>query len=169
MAEFLARLVRVLNPVTQSSVSPHTSLPQAFGGLESPFQTLESSVAGLSEKLDELSSLPTGWDGGTAKAIDNKALACCRAVINWFMRSTPGFETPDLIPTFNGFAQLEWHSDERSLELEYTPTGWSILGVILSRGSKPTYYTGEVSLDDPSALKPYYRWFIERELIWPFR
>ncbi|MGO8697447.1 MAG: hypothetical protein ACLQVY_06990 [Limisphaerales bacterium] len=139
--------------------------PNGYSSL-SPYQEPEPNLSPrIVAKLNDLSLLKKGWDEGDALPIDAKALKSARNVLQSLGLVRP-FQEPNIVPTFDGFLQLEWHKASRSLEFEYTPIGWSILGVNLVNAEHP-YHPALSPLDAPAALEKFYLWFSTDELIWP--
>jgi hypothetical protein len=154
------------------------NLPSYFGsntGSYSPgstisfYQTQEQILSpGLEARLNELSLLKHGWDEEDALQINSQAIEATRRALRRLslLRS---FQGPSIVPTFDGFLQLEWHNPSRSLEFEYTPGGWSILGVDSVNTEHPRYNTELVPLKEAADLEPFFNWFSTHELIWPSR
>lgn len=70
----------------------------------------------LKNRLDELISLPKGWDGYNAPRIE---FDCAMFVANLLERMTiEGLPPPQLVPGQNGSIQLEWHEGGFDLEVE---------------------------------------------------
>jgi len=122
----------------------------------------------IREKLRELASLKPGWDEEGALPIDPKAIEETAIVIAR-LSSIRDFQNPQLVPTFDGFLQVEWHSPARSLEFEFTPTGWSVLGVDSVNSPSPKYYKAARPFKMTEALEPFYAWFTTPGLTWPSR
>jgi hypothetical protein len=131
------------------------------------YQTPEENLSpDLTARLNELSLLKKGWDEGEAVKIKFEAIKTAREVLRRLSCLTP-FQNPCIVPTFDGFLQLEWHNAYRSLEFEYTPEMWSILGVESARTRQPIYNTASVPLTAAPGLEPYYVWFANNAFIWP--
>jgi len=122
----------------------------------------------LTARLNELSLVKNGWDHGDGLKINPEAIKVARNVLRNLSWET-SFQPPSIVPTFDGFLQFEWHSALRALEFEYTPGGWSILGVNSVNLEHPSYNTALVPLANSADLNPYYSWFSSDELIWPSR
>jgi hypothetical protein len=122
----------------------------------------------VAARLDELSLLKNGWDEADALQIKSEALKAARFVLRGLSLLRP-FQDPSIVPTFDGFLQLEWHKFSRSLEFEYTPEGWSILGVASVNSEHPVYNTASAALDDTEDLERFYIWYSTDELTWPSR
>ena len=75
----------------------------------------------IEQKLSELASLPSDWDGDDALPIHADAIA--RALVVCRMLSTP----PEIVPLNNGTVQLEWHCHDYDLEIEVGKSRTAIL------------------------------------------
>ena len=75
----------------------------------------------VQQRLAALSALKADWDGAGTKPIDPRVLAAVRA----FIAGTPHAVNRYLFiaPGRDGGLQLEWHRDQRGLEMEWTPNG----------------------------------------------
>ena len=120
----------------------------------------------MSAKLHELAALKPGWDEEGALPIGAKAIEETAIVIAR-LSSACDFQNPQLVPTFDGFLQVEWHSPARSLEFEFTPKGWSVLGVDSVNSPSPKYYKAATPFRMTEALEPFYVWFTTPGLTWP--
>jgi len=72
-----------------------------------------------------------------------------------------------LAPTFDGFVQVEWQGQNRSLEIEAVSHGWLIVGTFIPADGKPRYFTAECGRGNFAKLKEFYGWFLGTDLIWP--
>jgi hypothetical protein len=140
--------------------SPSTLSPSAY---QEPESNLSPRIAA---RLNELSLLKNGWDEEDALQINSEAVKLARSVLQGLSLVRP-FQDPSIVPTFDGYLQLEWHKTSRSLEFEYTPTGWSILGVDLVNTEHPFYNTASSPLNASADLRQFYIWFSIDEPIWP--
>jgi len=120
----------------------------------------------ITAKLRELAALKPGWDEEDALPIDPKAIEETAHVIAR-LSSSRDFQNPQLVPTFDGFLQVEWHNATRSLEFESTPRGWSVLGVDSVNSPSPKYYKAATPFKMAEALEPFYVWFATHGLTWP--
>ena len=118
--------------------------------------------------MEELSALKPNWDGEGAKAVRTSALG---DVMEFLRRSArrPSFREPFLAPTFDGSVQIEWHNNERSLEIEAANGGWSVVGSLANGDNKRLYFEAECERSDFHQLEKFYEWFAGKELIWPSR
>jgi len=68
-----------------------------------------------------LATLKEGWDGYGAAKIDratiNRALAAIEELVP---QEAPA---PSIVPIHNGGLQIEWHRNQRDLEIEFSPNG----------------------------------------------
>lgn len=120
----------------------------------------------LSERLEELSKLEPGWDGENAKPLSHGKIANALCFFAVLARMHPHFSLPFLAPTFSGELVLEWANGNRTLEIETTPTGWSVVGTLIHLNGEREYFSGECLETDPK-LTRFYDWFINNELLWP--
>jgi hypothetical protein len=148
-----------------SNTGSYSSACTTLSVYQMPKPNLSCELAG---RLNDLSLLVDGWDEGDALQINAKAVEAARSVLRQLSLVRP-FQGPSIVPTFDGFLQLEWHNTTRSLELEYTPEMWSILGVASVNTGRPIYNTASVPLTQAADLERYYIWFSTNELIWPSR
>lgn len=72
----------------------------------------------LSGRLNELTSLPRGWDGYFAPPIPFTNAAFAAALIDRLCIA--GIEAPQIVPGNDGRLQIEWHSGGFDIELEVT-------------------------------------------------
>jgi len=121
----------------------------------------------LRQRIAELSALEPNWDGERAKAIKSHVLADVTEVLTRFSHRSDAFREPFLVPTFDGFAQMEWHDKKRSLEIEAVAQGWSLVGTAIGSDGERNYYTAECERSDFQTLETAYDWFVGVELIWP--
>ena len=90
-------------------------------------------------RLVELLTLHWGWDGENASPPKPEVLARMVGIILLLKRDAAVFVEPFLTPTIGGYAQLEWHDDSRTLDIEATAEGWAIVGSeIRAGGSEST-------------------------------
>jgi len=143
----------VQSPRTRLSSSDHQSTKPILSAV-------------MSAKLRELAALKLGWDEEGALPIDARAIEETAIVIGR-LSSTRDFQNPQVVPTFDGFLQVEWHSPTRSLEFEFTPAGWSVLGVDSVNSPCPEYYKAATPFKMTEALEPFYVWFTTPGLTWP--
>lgn len=162
LSDFLEQQLRLL---FQYWASPHISKPQF--GLRPWNLENRDFLFPLFQKIEDIAGLESGWDGTDAPEIDPQAIEHCRRALNLLSWLDSNFVSPEIVPTFSRGVQIEWHTPERSLEFEYCSNGWSILGVMLGRDpATRSYFNAEVAAD-PVKLVPFYRWFVNRELVWP--
>ena len=121
----------------------------------------------LSQRLTELSTLKSGWDGKSAVAPKPEAIAHTIGLILFLQAALPDFEEPFVVPTISGFTQLEWHQGHRALEFEATANSWSIVGSETKSRGERVYHEADVARFDLDRLLAAYRWFAGQELLWP--
>jgi len=79
-------------------------------------QNDSSWVRILEERLNELTSLPTGWDGYRGKPV---SFQCAYFVANMLERLyQPNVPAPSLVPGSDGSLQVEWHRNMFDVELD---------------------------------------------------
>lgn len=73
-------------------------------------------VAELRDRLDELTSLPVGWDGYLGRPV---SFQCAHFVANMLERlCVPDVPAPSLVPGSDGSLQVEWHRNNFDVELD---------------------------------------------------
>jgi hypothetical protein len=80
--------------------------------------------ASLRQRLDELKSLPAGWDGEGAEPISAVTLQMAQVVGVRLLDRTP---PPEITPNAGDTLTLEWESDAGSALLEIGHTTYSFL------------------------------------------
>lgn len=70
----------------------------------------------LSRRLNDLTSLPRGWDGYFAPPVSFTNAAFAAALIERI--ASPDIEAPQVVPGSDGRLQIEWHSGGYDIELE---------------------------------------------------
>jgi len=123
--------------------------------------------AKLCQRLAELLALQPGWDGESAKPPRPEVLAHVVGLLAFMNMTFLSFREPFLTPTIDGFAQLEWHNGQRTLEFEAIPNGWSIVGTQTMARSGKAYHEAEAARFEIERLMAAYRWFEGAELLWP--
>lgn len=117
-------------------------------------------------RLNELIELKQGWDGDDAKPLSPRVLGKALAFLATLKKMRAQFVLPFIAPTFSGQLLLDWTSQSRTLEIETTPNGWSIVGTDIPLNGEREYCSAECSEFDPRVLH-FYDWFINNELVWP--
>ena len=120
----------------------------------------------LHQRINELAELQEGWDGEHAEAVKPHALADAVESLKRLSSSATKFKEPFIAPTFNGGIQLEWQSDNRSLDLELVENGWSAVGTEITDGQSH-YSTAEFERNDFRRMANFYLWVCGEEMIWP--
>ncbi|MEO6181977.1 MAG: hypothetical protein ABIP71_02495 [Verrucomicrobiota bacterium] len=121
----------------------------------------------LRKRIGELSDLKPSWDGETAKSVKAPVLGDVVEVLRRLTQCTKNFREPFLAPTFDGFVQIEWHIQKRSLEIEAVSQGWSVVGSMIVADGKRLYFPAECERSDFEQLEKFYEWFAGNELLWP--
>ncbi len=121
----------------------------------------------LGQRVSEIANLSDGWDGANAKSVKSHILADAVALSERFRRELPTFTDPYLVPTFDGFVQIEWHGEKRSLDVEAVADGWSVVGTSYKAGNATAYHTADCARTDFEKLKSLYQWWSGDQLIWP--
>lgn len=129
-------------------------------------QTWDSLSASLRARLQHLKTLTAGWDGDDATPVSSAAIAEAEGVLESLASSFLNFKEPVLVPKYDGYVQLEWHSSHRTLEFELLESRWEVMGST-RHGAETSYLTGCVAVGDLSALEQCYRWWAEGRLVWP--
>ena len=150
---------------TLSPIAEYIGLAQYVSGfLSVPPVSLSSS---LRQRIRELHDLKVNWDGEGAKPVKPIVLANLIEVLKGFLQYPRPFREPFLVPTFEGFVQIEWHDARRSLEIEAVDQGWSLHGTLNGREGNHPFFTGECEWSDIDSLLTFYKWFLGEELLWP--
>jgi len=119
-----------------------------------------------SQRIKELSELEKHWDGRNAQPIKMDALAdATEVLIRLAQRSD--YREPFLVPTFDGFVQIEWHDQKRSFEIEAVSQGWSLVGTSIGSEGTRQYFVADCGRADFDELEEFYSWFLGKELLWP--
>jgi len=135
---------------------------------EMVFDASASLSPQLRKRITELVNLKLNWDGEGAKPVKPHVLADVVDTLKRLSLEVNGFHEPFLVPTFDGFAQMEWHGGKRSLDIEATKEGWSAVGTEAGLGGKRHYSTAEFARNDFAQLVQYYQWLLGDDLlIWP--
>ncbi len=102
--------------------------------------------------LDELSTLPIGWDSyGSPKISDDLIMAAKRFLYQLEFE----FIAPRVVPVSGGGIQLEWQIGERELELEFTDS--ENIGYLKVRNEKPIEES-QFNLNDFNAGRSAIQW-----------
>lgn len=70
----------------------------------------------LTERLEELASLPFGWDGYFGVPVRDDCIYFARRFLGAF--GWEDFPMPSLIPCWDGTLQIEWHRNDLDLEID---------------------------------------------------
>ena len=126
-----------------------------------------SLSAQLRQKISELAALESNWDGELAKPVKPQALADVVETLKQLSQQTDEFREPFLAPTFDGFVQMEWRENKRSLDIEVVDKGWSAVGTEIGPDGQRRYFSAEFERSDFARLANVYKWLAGNELIWP--
>jgi len=177
-----ARLHRTSSPLVSSfgtqeflTTSPRTGgsfAPSLSASATAALRSLYASARfdfspKLCQRLGELLNLQPGWDGEDAAPPKPEVLANIVSVLVFCKAILPNFREPFLAPTIGGFAQLEWCKDQRSLDVELTADGWSIVGSDSSSSGGRSYYEAGCVRTHVGTLILAYKWLDGTELLWP--
>ena len=121
----------------------------------------------LRQRVGELSDLKPNWDGEVAKPVKAPVLGDAVEFLRRLTQRTSNFREPFLVPTFDGFIQIEWHDKKRALEIEAVGEGWSVVGALTGKDGNRLYFDAECERSDFEQLGKFYEWFAGNELIWP--
>jgi len=121
----------------------------------------------LRQRIIELAGLRPNWDGEGAKPVKLSALVNAVGLLSYLSQRSDDFRAPFLVPTFDGFVQIEWHCEKRSLDFEHVMSGWCVVGTMVGSDGTRHYYTQDCRSGDYARLKGYYEWFLGTELLWP--
>ncbi len=160
--EFLAT-----SPRSGGSFAPSLSA-SAFAALRVLYSSARFDFsAKLCQRLGELLNLQPGWDGEDSVAPRPEVLANVVSVLVFLKATLPNFREPFLTPTIGGFAQLEWRKEQRSLDIELTADGWSIVGSESTTSRGRLYHEAQCARTDIDILTLAYKWLEGAELLWP--
>lgn len=121
----------------------------------------------LHQGIKELANLKEDWDGEGAKPVKAHVLADAVDTLKQLSLLARVFHEPFVAPTFDGFVQLEWHGETRSLDIEAVDKGWSAVGTLIGADGNRHYYTAEFERNNFSQVARFYQWVVGDELIWP--
>ena len=165
---------RLLNDSPPSSrvFYPAVSFDLTRAGIsQSIDQIVVDRVADLSvslrQRIEEISRLPRNWDGEGAGTIKSYVLADVVETLIQFEQRIGCFKEPFIAPTRDGFVQMEWHGNRRSLEIEAVAEGWVLVGTLIDVNNKRQYLAGECERSDFAKLEAFYHWYVGEEWIWP--
>jgi hypothetical protein len=130
-------------------------------------ETAAALPASLRLKIHELAALEPGWDGERAQPVKTQVLADVVETLKRLSRQTDHFREPFLAPTFDGFVQMEWREDKRSLDIEAVDTGWSAVGTEMGPEGRRQYHTAEFERNNFARLKKFYQWLSGSASLWP--
>ena len=158
-------------PVEGESFLPASLAPTGIADSVNRIVVGRSAVLSpsLRQRIGELSDLEPNWDGETAKPVKAPVLGDVVEVLRRLTQRASSFRDPFIVPTFDGFIQIEWHDKKRSLDIEVVGDGWSAVGTLIDADGKRLYFTAECDRSDFEQLEKFYEWFAGNELLWPSR
>jgi hypothetical protein len=130
-------------------------------------ETAASLSTQLRQRINELLALEPNWDGENAKPVKPHVIADVAETLKRLSQHTDEFREPFLAPTFDGSVQMEWHENNRSLDIEAVDKGWSAVGTEIGPEGKRHYHTAEFERNDFARFTSFYQWLSDNELIWP--
>lgn len=104
--------IDLLPQSTRTALTTSSSLPRSPG--TPPWLTE------ITQRLERLISLPEGWNGYGAPAVEQETATSALRVLLALRRGRPDL-LPSLVPTHLGGIQLEWHRGSIDLEAEILP------------------------------------------------
>ncbi len=120
----------------------------------------------LEKRIKSLADLRFNWDGEGAEPVKPHILADAVETLKRLGQQNPAFREPFIVPTYSGFLQMEWHHQNRSLELEATEEGWSAVGSLVGVTGEPQYFTVEFDRNNIAQIEKLYQWLSGYHL-WP--
>lgn len=153
-------------PPFQESEVPKDRITLSDSVSEIILQAAWGLPSSLRKRIEELSKLPADWDGEGALPVRRDILAKATHFIKYIQTEAQRFIEPFVAPTFDGFVQVEWCSEHRSLEVEFSPDGLSVVGGEDS-GADKEYHSAESTLQEVTFVARCYNWVIGNERIWP--
>lgn len=115
---------------------------RAFGQLVRVSVPNSNWIQTLRNRLDEISSLPNGWDGYFGRAVTFTNALFAANLINRLYRKD--ISPPSLVPGGDGTIQIEWHEGGYDIELDIAEPYL----VYASRHSIITGTMEEITLDN---------------------
>lgn len=90
----------------------------------------------VTEKLNELTALPCGWDGYNAPAVSFDTAYFAFQMLEGI--SPAEAPAPQIVPGSHGDLQIEWHTDNGDIELHvrrpYVVDGWFVDAIVGADG-----------------------------------
>ncbi|HWD93752.1 MAG TPA: hypothetical protein VG938_15535 [Verrucomicrobiae bacterium] len=133
-------------------------------------QTAATLSPRLHQRIRTLAGLGPKWDGKRAEAVKSSVLADVVETVRrlkWNIGKS--FHEPSLVPTFDGFVQIEWHEAKRSLDLEAVAEGWVAVGTSKEMQGENQYFEAEFERSNFDKIEKLYLWVAGSELIWPLQ
>jgi hypothetical protein len=138
---------REIEPISQPASSNTTAMPRSiavsFGGLPTIAVPFEASwLEPVVRRMNYLLNLKEGWDSYGARPIN---IMSAHAVIRFISLFGVGVATPDVFPLANGNLQLEWDSENGSVEVEVASSGR--VSFVASQGDGDHAERADISFD----------------------
>ena len=121
----------------------------------------------LRQTISELSQLETDWGGEDTRPIKPHVLADVVEMLSRLKKAFQEFKDPYLVPTFDGYVQLEWHRNPRSLDVEAVQAGWKMTGTLITSAGERQYFYSECQKTEFAVIEKFYGWFAGIEPLWP--
>ncbi len=71
----------------------------------------------ITNRMQHLASLPTGWDGYRASKVDSGTTYFALQLLHGVCIYVHDCPAPDIVPGFSGDLQIEWHTENIDIEL----------------------------------------------------
>jgi len=121
-----------LSNISMSEEGPRYRVEYVADSTTDSFYAVTSLFKKAIDDLDELSTLPIGWDSyGSPKISDDLIMAAKRFLYQLEFE----FIAPRVVPVSGGGIQLEWQMGERELELEFIDS--DNIGYLKVRNEEP--------------------------------
>ncbi|QDS91890.1 hypothetical protein FF011L_06260 [Roseimaritima multifibrata] len=138
--------------ITQTA--PQAAEPNWLSGGSFYDQCAEEELA---RRLDEIQAMDENWDGQGASAVNSD----CISYAKMFCRRSVSYPVPKANPTSDGGVQLEWHVDDRSLEIEFDIANGQPVYICWDRnGAEPV--EGEITIEDDQKVNSLISWVTGR-------
>lgn len=163
------RIFRVIKQARLSAILLCVDNPSTLSDLTRVLAVTASASLSpnLANRIKSLADLRFDWDGEGAKSIKVHILADAVETLKRLGQRNPYFRDPFIAPTYGGFIQMEWHEQNRSLELEATDKGWSAVGSLAGATGERQYFTAEFGRNDFAQIEMLYQWLSGSDMIWP--
>jgi hypothetical protein len=128
LAELTKRERVALTPTMAARTQPgQRTIQVSSKGTRVPFRILDNGAPwptwfeSVLEGFANLVMLPDNWDGEGASRIDRPTINRALAAIEQLLPNDA--PAPSIVPLADSGLQIEWHRNERDLEIEFTPGG----------------------------------------------